>query len=45
MFNYFRYMIAVTLLGSVFYTYIISIEKKTITEAIDKKIPMVKLDN
>ncbi|MEA1880177.1 MAG: hypothetical protein U9N11_06000 [Campylobacterota bacterium] len=39
--NYFRYTIVAILLGSLFYTYKITIYKETIRASIDKKIPII----
>jgi len=39
--NYLRYIVVVVLLGSLFYSYTITVNKETIREAIDKKMPMV----
>lgn len=38
--NYLRYIAVVVLLGSLFYSYTITVNKETIREAIDKKMPM-----
>jgi putative component of membrane protein insertase Oxa1/YidC/SpoIIIJ protein YidD len=38
--NYFRYFIVLILLGSLFYTYTITIESSTLKAAIDKKLPI-----
>lgn len=39
--NYLRYIVVAVLLGSLFYTYTMTVNKETIREAIDKKMPMV----
>ena len=41
MLNYFRYLIAIILFGSLFYTYKISISEDMIRTTIDKKLPLV----
>jgi len=39
--NYLRYFIVIVLLGSLFYTYTLSIEASKLKSAIEKKLPMV----